>query len=69
MGLEGDINRTGYHAREMRIVDDRGKRVTGFGTKVFDELTGGRYVTLGRSDLSRLLFEKVKATTEVDFQR
>ena len=35
MGLEGNINRVGYHVREMRIVDDRGKRVTGFGTKVF----------------------------------
>jgi hypothetical protein len=67
MGLARDINRTGYHVREMRIVDDRGKRATGFGTKVFDELTGGRYMTLGRSDLSRLLFEKVKATTEVIF--
>ncbi|MGA9486903.1 MAG: FAD-binding domain [Methylocella sp.] len=67
MGLARDINRVGYHMREMRIVDDRGKRVTGFGTKVFGELTGGRYVTLGRSDLSRLLFEKVKGTTEVIF--
>ncbi|MGI8570788.1 MAG: hypothetical protein ACR2KT_17955 [Methylocella sp.] len=64
MGLARDINRIGYHVREMRIVDDRGKRVTGFGTKVFGELTDGRYVTLGRSDLSRLLFEKVKGTTE-----
>ena len=51
MGLTGDINRIGYHMREMRIVDDRGKRITGFGTKVFGELTKGRYVTLGRSDL------------------
>ncbi|MGH6812153.1 MAG: FAD-binding domain [Methylocella sp.] len=67
MGLERDINRIGYHAREMRIVDDRGKRVTGFGTKVFGELTGGRYVTLGRSDLSRLLIEKIKGTTEIIF--
>ncbi|MGO9235188.1 MAG: FAD-binding domain [Methylocella sp.] len=67
MGLARDINRIGYHVREMRIVDDRGKRVTGFGTKVFGELTDGRYVTLGRSNLSRLLFEKVKGTTEVIF--
>jgi 2-polyprenyl-6-methoxyphenol hydroxylase-like FAD-dependent oxidoreductase len=37
MGLAKDINRMGYHMREMRIVDDRGKRVTGFGTKVFGE--------------------------------
>jgi 2-polyprenyl-6-methoxyphenol hydroxylase-like FAD-dependent oxidoreductase len=35
--------------------------------QVFSELTGGRYVTLARGDLSRLLFEKVKATTEVIF--
>ncbi|MGA8921187.1 MAG: FAD-dependent monooxygenase, partial [Pseudolabrys sp.] len=67
MGVANDINRIGYHMREMRIVDDRGQRVTGFGTKVFRELTSGRYVTLGRSDLSRLLFEKAKDTTEVIF--
>ena len=67
MELIEDINRIGYHASEMRIVDDRGKRVTGFGTKVFRELTNGRFVTLGRSDLSRLLFEKAIGSTEVIF--
>ena len=41
--------------------------MTGFGTKVFRELTGGRFVTLGRSDLSRLIFEKTKTATEVIF--
>ena len=67
MGLACQIDRVGYHFREMRIVDDRGERVTGFGTKIFQELTGGRFVTLGRSDMSRLLFEKIKGTTEVIF--
>ena len=67
MGLATDIDRMGYHMRELRIVDDRGERVTGFGTKVFNELSGGRFVTLGRSDLSRLLFEKIKDTTEIIF--
>ena len=67
MGLAGQIDRVGYHIREMRIVDDRGERVTGFGTKILQELTGGRFVTLGRSDMSRLLFEKIKGTTEVIF--
>lgn len=67
MGLTGEINRIGYHMRELRIVDERGRRATGFGTDVFRELTGGRYVTLGRSDLSRLLFEKAKSSTEVIF--
>jgi len=67
MGLAGDINRVGYHARELRIVDDRGRRAAGFGTKVFSELTGGRYVTLGRSELSQLLLGKIRDTTEVLF--
>lgn len=67
MGLANDIERVGYHMRELRIVDDRGERVAGFGTKIFRELTGGRFVTLGRSDLSRLLFEKIRGTTEVIF--
>src|SRR4051794_37669468 len=67
MDLATEINRIGYHMRELRIVDDRGKRITGFDAKVFRELTGGRYVTLARSDLSRLLFEKLKGRTEVIF--
>jgi 2-polyprenyl-6-methoxyphenol hydroxylase-like FAD-dependent oxidoreductase len=53
--------------RELRIVDADGRRITGFGTTVFRELTGGRYVTLGRSDLSQLLFDAIKPTTEVIF--
>ncbi len=67
MGLASDIERIDYHMREVRIVDDRGRRVAGFGTRVFRELTGGRFVTLGRSDLSRLLFERIKDTMEVIF--
>ena len=67
MGLAPDIERIGYHMRELRIVDGRGRRIAGFGTKVFRELTGGRFATLRRSDLSRLLFDSVKGTTQVAF--
>lgn len=67
MGLLPAIDRAGYHVRELRIVDDSGRRVAGFGTRVFDELTGGRFITLARSDLSRLLYEKISASTEVIF--
>jgi len=67
MGLRSDIDRIGYHMRELRIVGDRGQCKASFGTRVFRELTGGRFVTLGRSDLSRLLFEKIKGTAQVIF--
>src|SRR6516164_6171885 len=62
MGLLDDINREGYHIREMQIVNAKGDRISGFGTNVFRELTGGRYVTICRSDLSRLLFETIQGT-------
>jgi 2-polyprenyl-6-methoxyphenol hydroxylase-like FAD-dependent oxidoreductase len=67
MGLENDLHRAGYQMREMRIVSGRGERLSGFGTKVFRELTGGRFVTLRRSDLSRLLYDRIETTTEVIF--
>jgi 2-polyprenyl-6-methoxyphenol hydroxylase-like FAD-dependent oxidoreductase len=66
-GMIAEITRVGYKVQELRIVNDRGRRAAGFGTKLFTELTGGRYVTLPRSELSRLLFEKIKDTAEVVF--
>jgi 2-polyprenyl-6-methoxyphenol hydroxylase-like FAD-dependent oxidoreductase len=67
MGILGELNRIGYHIRELRIVDERSRRVAGFGTSVFRELTGGRFVTLARSDLSRVLYERIKDKTEAIF--
>jgi 2-polyprenyl-6-methoxyphenol hydroxylase-like FAD-dependent oxidoreductase len=67
MGLIDQVHRVGYRVREMRIVDDCGRRVTGFGTGTFTELTGGRFVSLARSGLSRLLFDAVKDRTETIF--
>lgn len=64
MGLLPEINRNGYHVQEMRIVNSAGRRLAGFGTNVFTELTGGRYVTLQRSYLSRLLFTKIEGRIE-----
>lgn len=67
MGLLPAIERAGYRVKEMRIVEDHGRRIAGFGTDVFDELTSGRYVTLARSDLSRLLYGTVCGGVETIF--
>jgi 2-polyprenyl-6-methoxyphenol hydroxylase-like FAD-dependent oxidoreductase len=67
MGLLGEIERVGYHVREVRVVGDRGERLAGFGTSVFDQLTGGRFVTLARRDLSRILLARVAPIAEVIF--
>ncbi|OSI60314.1 hypothetical protein BSZ21_38785 [Bradyrhizobium canariense] len=67
MGLIPVINRDGYHAQEFRVVDKAGHRLAGFGTDVFAELTNGQYVTLQRSDLSRMLFERITGCVETIF--
>jgi 2-polyprenyl-6-methoxyphenol hydroxylase-like FAD-dependent oxidoreductase len=67
MGLSGDLDRLGYRMRELHIVDGEGRRLTGFGTGVFRELTGGRFVAVRRSDLARLLIERAQPTTEILF--
>jgi 2-polyprenyl-6-methoxyphenol hydroxylase-like FAD-dependent oxidoreductase len=68
MGLAADISRHGYNnVGDVKVVDDQGDRVAGFDADVIRNLTAGRYVTLARSDLSRLLLEKVRGTSEVLF--
>lgn len=67
MGLLNEIERVGYHVRELRVIGDHGERLAGFGMRIFDELTGGRYVTLARRDLSRLLLAKAAPVAEVIF--
>ena len=67
MGLLPGLLGEGYHVKELRIVDGRGHRISGFGTKVFDDLTAGRFVSIRRSDLSRLIFSKIVDNCEVLF--
>ncbi|AGK56940.1 hypothetical protein HYPDE_26288 [Hyphomicrobium denitrificans 1NES1] len=67
MGVSDDIERLGYHVQELRVVDDAGRRLAGFGTSVFREVAGGRFVTIRRSDLAYLLLERARSTTEILF--
>jgi len=57
MGLLAEIQAHGYHVREFSVVGDRGQSIAAVGTRVFDQLTDGRYVTIARSDLSGLLLD------------
>src|SRR6516165_6602171 len=38
MGLTTEVDQIGYHMREMRIVNDWGERLAGFGIEVFSDL-------------------------------
>jgi 2-polyprenyl-6-methoxyphenol hydroxylase-like FAD-dependent oxidoreductase len=67
MGLVPDLRREGYDVTEVRFVDAAGKRVGGFQADVIRKLTGGRYVSLLRSDLSKLIYEKIESRCETIF--
>lgn len=67
MGLREGIEQVGYHMKEVRMLGERGERLAGFGVSVFDALTGGRFITLPRSELSRLMLERAVPPTRVRF--
>ena len=67
MGLLPEIHREGYDVGELRLVDTHGRRVGGFSADVFRRLTNGRYVSIARSELARLLFGKIEGRCETIF--
>ena len=67
IGLLCDSARLGYHMQELRIVDDHRPRLSGFGVRVFRGLTGGRYITLVRSDLPKLIDDRISRSCEIIF--
>jgi 2-polyprenyl-6-methoxyphenol hydroxylase-like FAD-dependent oxidoreductase len=67
MGLLPEIAGAGYTLRELRVVNDRGKRVAGFPVSAFFRMTKGRYTSLPRSDLAAFIFHKIEAEAETIF--
>lgn len=66
MGLLPALAEQCYHVRELRFVDDRGRRISGFGVDV-RALTGGRYVSLPRGELAKLIFDRIDGRCEIIF--
>ena len=67
MGLAPQLERDGYHVKEVRLLDHEGHRAGGFGVEVFSRLTGGRYVTRPRSALARMVWNAVSSDCETLF--
>ena len=67
MGLLPEIRRKGYMVREVIVVNERGKRVSGFSVEVFSRITEGRYISLPRGDLAAAIFAKIDGRVETIF--
>lgn len=67
MGLLPRIEEAGYHVREVRFVDGRGRRTGGFPVTAFVEATGGRFVSVRRSDLAAIILDALGSGVETLF--
>lgn len=66
MGLLPELRRAGYVIDELRIVDDRGRRTGGFSVRALQPALG-KYVSILRSDLSRLICQTLDGQVKTVF--
>jgi 2-polyprenyl-6-methoxyphenol hydroxylase-like FAD-dependent oxidoreductase len=57
----------GYKVQELRVVDDRGRRIAALPTSAFFELTQGRFISIPRGDLAACIFQALSGRVETLF--
>jgi 2-polyprenyl-6-methoxyphenol hydroxylase-like FAD-dependent oxidoreductase len=67
MGLAPALHDIGYPVQEVRLVDDRGRRVSGFPVDAFRRALNGSFVSLPRGDLAATLVRAVERRVEMVF--
>ena len=67
MGLIPRIRELGYQIKEVRFVNDKGKKSGGFDTDVFVRMTNGRFTSVRRSDISSAIFSLTEGKIETRF--
>ncbi len=67
MRLIPELDRTGYHVKELRLVDCDGRRAGGMSVEVFRQITEGRYLSLPRGDLAAAIHRHLDGRVETIF--
>jgi 2-polyprenyl-6-methoxyphenol hydroxylase-like FAD-dependent oxidoreductase len=67
MGLVEGLRQHDLDVHEFRIVDRRGRRISGIDQRAFQDLAGGRIMSLQRSAVALALYEAVKDRVTVRF--
>ena len=67
MGILPAIKREGYDIKELRIVGANGRRIGGFDADVFRSATIGRYVSIPRAELAKIIYKKIEGGCETIF--
>lgn len=67
MGIVPELRDIGYFVKEVRFVDDGGRRVGGFPVRIFAKATHGRYVSLRRGDLADAIYGTIDGKVDARF--
>ncbi len=67
MGILPRVQDRGYHVREVRIVDEHGRKSGGFDVRLLARALRGRFVSLPRGELASILYDTVKDRVETLF--
>lgn len=67
MGIVPRLMEEGYLIREVREVGRRGRRIARFAPRNVIGIRGGRFVSIGRSDLSRAIYDAIGDGVETIF--
>ena len=67
MGIVSRLMDEGYVVREAREVSSGGRRIAHFDPRHVIGISGGRFVTIGRSDLSRAIYDAADGNVEAVF--
>jgi 2-polyprenyl-6-methoxyphenol hydroxylase-like FAD-dependent oxidoreductase len=67
MGIVPRLMDEGYRFREAREVSSSGRRIAHFDPRNVIGISGGRFVTIGRSDLSRAIHDAANGNVETVF--
>lgn len=67
MGIVPRLMDEGYRVREVREVSNTGRRIAHFDPRQLIGISGGRFVTIGRSDLSRAVHDAARDDVESVF--
>lgn len=67
MNILPALRERGYIADEVRVLNADGQKVGGFEAEIFRSTLGDRYISILRSDLAEVIFEKTKQEVEMIF--
>ena len=67
MGILPEVREHGYAFREVRIVDERGRKVGGFSTDVLRQSMKDRFTTVPRGDLAAAIYRTIESRVETLF--